>query len=419
MRRRTPVGDGARTRPPSGSVDSSPPCISSQSHKLTSSQAHARSIPASQVYGRSVNPHGGGTRTPGGSSGGAAALVAAAGAPLAVTSDVGGSTRIPSLYCGLFGHKPTGGTIPNSGTLPHVPPDSLVSIYCQLGPTTRHACDLYPLLVTLAGADGIDRVCRPEARASLLAASPRDVDVASLTVFVFDEPFLPWPLRSGLHPELRAAQARAVAALSARGCKVVHIGHAELPETAYAFSIWSATLAAAQALPFRHIISDGRRDGPYTVWQVGFEAIRCLRGGGQTARHTLPAVGLALVETLDACLDRLFSSRRTMIGKGLKLRARLDALLGAGTAVLVCPSLLTPAPRHHENLLRFPDAGQCGLWNVLALPATAVPLGADPRTKLPLGCQVVGGYGCDRVTIAVAEELEKMGVAKAVTPFAP
>ena len=108
-----------------------------------------------------------------------------------------------------------------------------------------------------------------------------------------------------------------------------------------------------------------------------------------------------------------------MIGKGLKLRTRLDALLGAGTAVLVCPSLLTPAPRHHENLLRFPDAGQCGLWNVLALPATAVPLGADPRTKLPLGCQVVGGYGCDRVTIAVAEELEKLGVAKAVTPFAP
>ena len=87
--------------------------------------------------------------------------------------------------------------------------------------------------------------------------------------------------------------------------------------------------------------------------------------------------------------------------------------------MLVCPSLLTPAPRHHENLLRFPDAGQCGLWNVLALPATAVPLGADPRTKLPLGFQVVGGYGCDRVTIAVAEELEKMGVAKAVTPFAP
>jgi hypothetical protein len=30
-----------------------------------------------------------------------------------------------------------------------VPPDSLVSIYCQLGPTTRHACDLYPRVTRL------------------------------------------------------------------------------------------------------------------------------------------------------------------------------------------------------------------------------------------------------------------------------
>ena len=60
---------------------------------------------ANPVFGRSCNPHDLG-RTPGGSSGGAAAVVGACGTPLAVTSDVGGSTRIPAFYCGLFGHKP-------------------------------------------------------------------------------------------------------------------------------------------------------------------------------------------------------------------------------------------------------------------------------------------------------------------------
>ena len=60
-------------------------------------------------------------------------------------------------------------------------------------------------------------------------------------------------------------------------------------------------------------------------------------------------------------------------------RSHLDALLGAGIAV---PSLLTPEPRHHENLLRFPWWPVRPVEHMLALPATAVTL----------GCQVVGGY---------------------------
>jgi amidase len=58
------------------------------------------------LYGTSNNPWEL-TRTPGGSTGGGAAALAAGLGHLTLGTDIGGSIRIPSHFCGIYGHKPT------------------------------------------------------------------------------------------------------------------------------------------------------------------------------------------------------------------------------------------------------------------------------------------------------------------------
>lgn len=60
-------------------------------------------------------------RVPGGSSSGSAAAVAAGICDTALGTDTGGSVRVPSSFCGLYGIRPTHGRLNVAGMLPQAP----------------------------------------------------------------------------------------------------------------------------------------------------------------------------------------------------------------------------------------------------------------------------------------------------------
>jgi len=116
--------------------------------KTTTPEFGWKGVTDSPLSGVTVNPWN--TKlTPGGSSGGAAVAAALGMGTLHIGTDGGGSIRIPSSFCGLFGIKPTFGIVP---VHPHSP---ALSLWHQ-GPIVRTVEDAALVLTVIARPDPRD-----------------------------------------------------------------------------------------------------------------------------------------------------------------------------------------------------------------------------------------------------------------------
>lgn len=330
-----------------------------------------------RVYGRSNNPYNT-NRTTGGSSGGEGAVIGAGGSPFGLGSDIGGSIRLPSFFNGIFGHKPTGGLVPNSGQFPM--PENEALRYCTTGPLARKAEDLMPFLKILAGPDGEDKGVR-----SIRLKSPSRVKIKGLMVLNVEDNGL-----INVSEDLRLAQKKCADMLSSRGAEVKKVKIGGLKRSPL---IWSSMLSQAGGPSFSYHLGGGKPIHPL------YQLIKLICG---RSPHTLPAIALAMVEKA----PKLMVSRtRRLVETGRNLRQELVELIGTN-GVMLFPSYSRPAPEHRKPLLRPLDWVYTAIFNVMELPVTQVPLGLNEE-GLPLGVQVVGIHGNDHLTIAVALELEK------------
>lgn len=109
-----------------------------------------KGVTHNMIFGETKNPWNQ-ERTPGGSSGGAAAAIASGMGPLAQGSDGGGSIRIPSSLCGVYGLKPNYGRVPRLW--------DKISFYklSTNGPIVRYVKDAALMLDVMAGLNDVDK----------------------------------------------------------------------------------------------------------------------------------------------------------------------------------------------------------------------------------------------------------------------
>lgn len=117
--------------------------------KTTTPEFAAQVLTDCELSGISRNPWNT-SLSPGGSSGGAGIAVATGATTLAISTDGGGSSRIPAAACGVLGMKPTVGAIPHESWPFHFGNNSSISMNC------RHPVDLVAMFNTMAGAHPLD-----------------------------------------------------------------------------------------------------------------------------------------------------------------------------------------------------------------------------------------------------------------------
>lgn len=313
---------------------------------------------ANPVYGRTRNPWDA-SRSPGGSSGGAAAALAAGMTPLELGSDIGGSIRVPSALCGVFGHKPTYGLVPTRG---HTPPgtDGVPVPLAVVGPMARCTADLQRALSVLAGPEPEDA-----GGTAFTLAPPRHETLAAHRVLVLTQhPLTP------TDDEIAAAVEGLARRLEALGATVSRSSDL-LPDLAAQHAVYQPLLNTA--------ISRG-------------------------APGASPPDAHAYMDLLDAQLA--FRRRWAVLFKAF------DVVLAPSFGVTAFPHVdgpETPDRRLSVNGVATPYYAQLG-WPAVALlpnlPATAIPLGLSGE-GLPMGVQVIGGWMQDLTTLRFAEHLER------------
>jgi Asp-tRNA(Asn)/Glu-tRNA(Gln) amidotransferase A subunit family amidase len=302
--------------------------------------------------GPTRNPHDP-ERTPGGSSSGSAAAVAAGMVPLAIGSQTNGSVIRPAAYCGVYGCKPSHGTISRHGAL------ILSQALDHVGVFARSLADSAFILDVLAGYDPQDSDTRPVAAPAFLETLAEDPPLPPRFAFVRT------PVWDKADAETRGAFETLAGALGDSAATV------DLDASyAGAWDDQRVVMAVDMAHNLNAIVARGG--------EASSKALRDFLAEGSA----VPAV--RYLAARDA-------ARRYALGFD-EVFKEYDAIITPATTGVAPKGEATGNPTF------------CTLWSLTGLPALALPL-LKGEGGMPLGVQLIGSAGDDARLLRTANWL--------------
>lgn len=292
-------------------------------------------------------------RTPGGSSSGSAAAVAAGMVPLAIGSQTNGSVIRPAAFCGVYGCKPTHGTISRHGAL------ILSHALDHVGTFARSLADSALILQVLAGYDPQDADTRPVAAPAFLDRVDEEPPLPPRFAFVQT------PIWDKADAATRAAIEGLVGRLGEQA-QTINLGES----FAAAWDDHRAVMAADMAHNLKAVLERGEAASSKALRDFLLEGTRVPAVRYLAARDAAKRYAAAIAE--------IFND--------------YDAI--------ITPAAVGVAPKGEATGSPI----FCSLWTLTGLPALSLPL-LTGDGGMPLGVQLIGERGDDARLLRTANWL--------------
>lgn len=326
------------------------------------------------------------TRVSGGSSGGSAVAVALDIVPFALGSDTGGSIRQPASFNGVYGVKPTFGTVSRYGVV------AMASSTDTMGCFAKNVEDANLVMSIMAGKDAKDSTTLNDFWTKPLEeAKPAKKKIAIIKDFMGE----------GVDEEVKTAIRNYANKLKKAGYEIDEIS---MPTLKYALAIYYIVVPAEIASNLSRY--DGIRYGLRSKDAKDLDSVyNMTRDEGfmpENKRRIMIGNFVLSSGFFDAYYLKAQRARTLLINEYNKAFEKYDALL--------CPVAPRPAFKIGENTS---DPLQMYLEDVMTvppslagLPGLSIPVGKS-KAGLPIGAQLVGPRQSDQVLLHIASEVEK------------